>query len=98
MTAPIRPKPPSVCNPRDRAAPRVAYLLGCADGRAQFIADFIAEDNNLPPRCAPRPDAPIAHIRFRPKVYDELVAMNKLAEAAQAGLEMIVRARKAVRK
>lgn len=93
MTHHPRPKPPTlVYRIHAKAAPAATYFLECMDGRSQHIANVLAAAEELPPHAGR------VRVRYRPDVFDRLLALNDAAKAALAGLEMIVGARKAVRK
>lgn len=99
MTAPIRPKPPSIINrARDTAAPARASVIRCIDGRTETIVTFLAQEahQDISGRAVSMPICSASRVN-RP-TYDLLLALDAGAKEMLAGLEAIVRARKAVRK
>jgi len=84
MTHHPRPKPPTlVYRIHAKAAPAATYFLECMDGRSQHIANVLAVAEELPPHAGR------VRVRYRPDVYDRLIALNDAAKEALAGLEMI---------
>ena len=99
MSAPIRPKPPSVCNRElDTAPPSRAWPLACYDGRETLIFDHLAREQHL--NLAGEPEAVPLHsvTRVRAEEFDRLVALDKRMSAALAALTMMRNARRAVRR
>lgn len=99
MTAPIRPKPPSVCNrARDTAAPSRTFGLTSYDGGTTTLFDWLAEEQHRD--LYGKPEAvPLYEVgRVKPDEFKRLHALNKAAVEALDGLWFAVRARKAVRR
>lgn len=98
MTHHPRPKPPAVCNPRDRDAPPRASVIRCIDGRTTEIVTFLAQEahQDISGRSVRMPIC--AASRVNKTFYDVLLALDAVAVAALAGLEMIRAAHGRVRR
>lgn len=98
-SAPIRPKPPAVCNRnRDTAAPSRTYRLESLSGGVQPIYDHLAREHHL--NLYGQPEAvPLAAVgRVKPEEFERIMALNKAAVEALDGLWSAVRARRSVRR
>lgn len=99
MTAPIRPKPPSVCNrARDTAAPGRTSVIRCIDGRRAEIVTFLAQEahQDISGRSKSMPICSAS--RVNQPTYDLLLALDAGAKEMLAGLEMIRAAHGRVRR
>ena len=88
MTAPLRPKPPSVCNrARDTAAPSRTFGLTSYDGGVTTLYDWLAREQHL--NLYGQPEAIPLHSveRVRTDEFKRLTSLNKLAVEALSLLE-----------
>lgn len=88
MTAPIRPKPPAVCNRnRDTAAPSRTFGLTSYDGGTTTIFDWLAGEQHLD--LYGKPEAvPLYEVgRVKPEEFKRLTGLNKAAVEALSLLE-----------